>query len=55
MRRRSAPTVIEADNRDRSPPTPGGDEERRGAVTPPYGCNTGGAQRRADVVIGPYG
>ena len=31
---------------------PGG---RRGEVTPPYGCNTGGAQQRADVVIGPYG
>ena len=28
---------------------------RRGEVTPPYGSNAGGAQRRADVVIGPYG
>ena len=28
---------------------------RRGEVTPPYGCNTGDAQRRADVGIGPYG
>ena len=28
---------------------------RRGVVTPPYGSNAGGAQRRADVVIGPYG
>ena len=27
---------------------------RRGVVTPPYGSNTGGAQRRADVGIGPY-
>ena len=51
MRRRSAPTVIEADSRtDGSPPPhPAGDEERRGAVTPPYGSTTGGAQRRADV------
>ena len=24
-------------------------------VTPPYGCNTGDAQQRADVGIGPYG
>ena len=24
-------------------------------VTPPYGCNAGGAQQRADVGIGPYG
>ena len=24
-------------------------------VTPPYGCNAGGSQRRADVGIGPYG
>ena len=24
-------------------------------VTPPYGCNTGSAQQRADVGIGPYG
>ena len=24
-------------------------------VTPPYGSNAGGAQRRADVGIGPYG
>ena len=29
--------------------------ERRGEVTPPYGCNTGSAQQRADVGIGPYG
>ena len=29
--------------------------ERRGEVTPPYGCTAGGAQQRADVVIGPYG
>ena len=29
--------------------------ERRGVVTPPYGSNTGGVQRRADVGIGPYG
>ena len=28
--------------------------ERRGVVTPPYGSNTGGVQRRADVGIGPY-
>ena len=28
---------------------------RRGEVTPPYGSNAGGAQRRADVGIGPYG
>ena len=28
---------------------------RRGVVTPPYGCNAGGAQQRADVGIGPYG
>ena len=51
MRRRSAPTVIEADSRtDGSPPPhPAGDEERRGVVTPPYGSTTGGAQRRADV------
>ena len=27
---------------------------RRGVVTPPYGRNAGGAQQRADVVIGPY-
>ena len=47
MRRRSAPTVIEADSRtDGSPPPhPAGDEERRGAVTPPYGSTTGGAQQ----------
>ena len=29
--------------------------ERRGVVTPPYGCNDGGAKRRANVGIGPYG
>ena len=47
MRRRSAPTVIEADSRtDGSPPPhPAGDEERRGVVTPPYGSTTGGAQQ----------
>ena len=47
MRRRSAHTVIEADSRtDGSPPPhPAGDEERRGAVTPPYGSTTGGAQQ----------
>ena len=47
MRRRSAPTVIEADSStDGSPPPhPAGDEERRGAVTPPYGSTTGGAQQ----------
>ena len=47
MRRRSAPTVIEADSRtDGSPPPhPAGDEERRGAVTPPHGSTTGGAQQ----------
>ena len=28
---------------------------RRGVVTPPYGCNAGGAKQRADVGIGPYG
>ena len=28
--------------------------ERRGVVTPPYGCNDGGAKRRANVGIGPY-
>ena len=27
---------------------------RRGVVTPPYGCNAGGARQRADVGIGPY-
>ena len=30
-------------------------DRRRGEVTPPYGCNAGGAQQRADVGIGPYG
>ena len=31
-------------------PTGGaGVDRRRGVVTPPYGCNAGGAQRRADV------
>ena len=42
----------------RSPPPTGATEQgglRRGVVTQPYGCNTGGAQRRADVGIGPYG
>ena len=29
--------------------------ERRGEVTPPYGCTAGGAKQRADVGIGPYG
>ena len=35
----------------RSPPPTGGPgvARRRGEVTPPYGCNTGGARRRADV------
>ena len=28
---------------------------RRGEVTPPYGCNAGGAKQRADVGIGSYG
>ena len=29
-------------------------DRRRGEVTPPYGSSAGGAQRRADVGIGPY-
>ena len=35
----------------RSPPPTGGPgvARRRGEVTPPYGCNTGGAKQRADV------
>ena len=36
---------------DRRRGAPGG---RRGEVTPPYGCNAGSAQQRADVGIGPY-
>ena len=35
-------------------PTAGRAAWRRGVVTPPYGCNAGGAKRRADVGIGPY-
>ena len=40
----------------RSPPPTGGAgvDRRRGEVTPPYGSSAGGAQRRADVGIGPY-
>ena len=40
----------------RSPPPTGGAgvDRRRGVVTPPYGSSAGGAQRRADVGIGPY-
>ena len=40
-----------------SPPPTGGPgvDRRRGEVTPPYGCNAGGAQQRADVGSGPYG
>ena len=42
--------------RDGARPLRGGERRRsrRGVVTPPYGCNAGGAKRRADVGIGPY-
>ena len=36
---------------DRQRGAPG---ERRGEVTPPYGCVTGGVRQRADMGIGPY-